>query len=151
MKAYKFVILLAGLMLVSCQEKEKSGVLYLLNTSKCGSIELVSTSGESVIVDRGGYYHGFVYFAGIFGWWNDKYYSYSLMHCAVGEPQIASVILYNTEYVLNDSLANSFRNIRSYTKVVDEREEYFYEMDNEFVELVKHQPKKTPSSSSDTW
>ena len=50
---------------------------------------------------------------------------------------IKSILLDDQEYVLTDSLSKSFIKISSYTKYIEEREEFFYEMDNDFIEQVK--------------
>ena len=142
MKTKILAILLLGLILVSCREKDKTGVLYLLNTSSVEKLELVSTLDQSVIVNKGAYYTGLVYFATFYGSWNKNYSDYSLLNCAVGLPYIKSVTIDNSTYILTDSLSKSFSNIKSYTKIVDEHEEYFYEMDDNFIKLIKQDCKK---------
>lgn len=142
MKTYKFAILLLGLILVSCREKDKSGTLFLLNTSSVEKLELVSTLDQSVVVNKGAYYTGLVYFATFYGSWNNNYSGYSLLNCALGSPYIKSVTIDNSTYILTDSLSKSFSNIKSYTKIVDEREEYFYEMDDNFIKLIKQDCKR---------
>ena len=142
MKTKILAILLLGLILVSCREKDKTGVLYLLNTSSVEKLELVSTLDKSVIVNKGAYYTGLVYFATFYGSWNNNYSAYSLLNCAVGLPYIKSVTIDNSTYILTDSLSKSFSNIKSYTKIVDEHEEYFYEMDDNFIKLIKQDCKK---------
>lgn len=142
MKTYKFAILLLGLMLVSCREKDKTGTLFLLNISSNPQIELLGESGKSLVVNKGGYYTGLVYFANIYGTWDKNHYGYSILHCALVSPYIKSVTIDNSTYILTDSLSKSFSNIKSYTKIVDEREEYFYEMDDNFIKLIKQDCKK---------
>lgn len=142
MKTYKFAILLLGLILVSCREKDKTGTLFLLNISSNPQIELLGESGKSLVVNKGGYYTGLVYFANFYGSWNKSYSDYALLHCALGSPYIKSVTIDNSTYILTDSLSKSFSNIKSYTKIVDEREEYFYEMDDNFIKLIKQDCKK---------
>ena len=142
MKTKIFAILLLGLLMVSCREKDKTGTLFLLNTSSVEKLELVSTLDQSVIVNKGAYYTGLVYFATFYGSWNKNYSDYSLLHCALGLPYIKSVTIDNSTYILTDSLSKSFSNIKSYTKIVDEHEEYFYEMDDNFIKLIKQDCKK---------
>ena len=142
MKTYKLAILLLGLLMVSCREKDKSGTLFLLNSSSNPQIELLGESGKSLVVNKGGYYTGLVYFANIYGTWDKNHSGYSILHCALVSPYIKSVTIDNSVYILTDSLSKSFSNIKSYTKIVDEREEYFYEMDDNFIKLIKQDCKR---------
>ena len=50
MKTFKLALLLIGGMFISCAEQEKTGILYLLNTSSAQQIELVSKSGKSMTI-----------------------------------------------------------------------------------------------------
>ena len=136
MKSFKLVLLLIGVMFISCEEQEKLGILYLLNTSSAQQIELVSKSGKSMTVEKGILDIGLVYFANIYGTWSEKGHYYGTSNCAVGSPIIKSIVIDDTEYILNDSISQSFFQISSYKKMVDEREEYYYEMDDHFVEQV---------------
>ena len=72
MKSFKLVLLLIGVMFISCEEQEKLGILYLLNTSSAQQIELVSKSGKSMTVEKGILDIGLVYFANIYGTWSEK-------------------------------------------------------------------------------
>ena len=129
----KFFVLLFGLTLLSCERPYKLGTLYLINVSSCPEITLVSASGEAMVIPKGGYYSGLVYFSNIYGTWSGEHYNVEFLHCVVTSPEIISIRLDNTEYQLNETISRSFSNMAYYTKIIDEREEYMYEMNDDFV------------------
>lgn len=141
-KVFYLSLVLSIFVFISCQE-EKQGTLYLLNTSSSDPIELISTTEDTLIVPHGGRYNGLVYFANVYGIWSSKsHYSYALTYCAVNSPYIKSILADSVEYILNDSLSRSFGDIFSYEKIDNEREEYFYEIDDEFLEKIKTSQKQ---------
>ena len=126
-----------GMLFASCQPQETIGVLYMLNTSNVDTISLVSLEDDTLVVPKGCYSQGRVYFANIYGTWSESHYSYSMLNSAISSMNIKSILWDDQEYVLTDSLSKSFIKISSYTKYIEEREEFFYEMDNDFIEQVK--------------
>lgn len=138
MKTIKIIILFIGLLLASCTEKEKTGTLYLLNTSSHEKVELISRSGDSMVINKGGYYQGLVYFANIFGTWGEDDYAYSILHCTISDPFVVSLVIEGKEYMLDETLSKSFSQISSYTQINTQREEFVYEINDQFVKKVTH-------------
>ena len=139
MKPLKLLpFLLMGLFFASCQPKDTIGILYVLNLSEADTISLVSAENDTLNVPRGkSYFDGCVYLAHIYGTWSKDSHAYSVRNSAVSSLNIKSVIIDGTGYTLTDSLSASFRKVGLYKKLVEEREELIYVMDDPFIELVK--------------
>lgn len=140
MKSHVFILLVSFFLMGCTANEDKQGVLYLLNLSSCEHIKIESKSGKEMIINKGGYFDGLIYFASVYGIWGSNHYHYGIEHCVIENPEVAIITIDDKNHILNDSLSKSFALLSSYKKFVEERDIFVYEMDDDFVKMVSALP-----------